>query len=302
MNKYLSLLISLYFMPFPIVLGTDTTPNNAEEKSKMIKLFSSVVKKNSKNKKTSAQKSNKKADLAEIKFFLNSIKKLNVNMKAIEYGDYVSGCELVSIVNLLNHYGYNTNLDEFYKNFFEQKDWYIIDNVIYAPDPNLIYPGDPKIEKGDNCGFGCFGKAVEKSINNFFDSIKNSKSNFYNKYDIKHKVVFEANANKDRIRELLNKKTPVIIWSTQAGKKSENGLYDMRKSGGPGDSWIITSPEESKGKSYTWLRGEHCSVIYDHDESSYSVCDPFRKNIKIKKDSLDKSRELFGNQIVYLTT
>ena len=283
MKKYLSLLITSCFIT-PLVVGKNI------KKEKIKKISVKITKQKLETKKTNTQQSKKTIDQLDIKLFLDNLRKTKIDMKAIECENYVSGCELISIVNLLNYYGYNTNLDEFYNNFFEHKDWYIDKNIIYAPDPNYIYPGDPKIASGKNCGFGCFGQAVEKSINNFFDSIRNAN----------HKVIFETGAKKERIKELLDKKTPVIIWSTQAKKEPKDGLYEMQKPGKYGNSWRITEPKKSKRKIYTWLQGEHCSVIYGYDDSSYSVCDPFKKNIKLKKESLDKSREIFDNQIVYL--
>lgn len=55
---------------------------------------------------------------------------------------------------LLKYYGYEINEKDFTDNYLIKKDWYIKDKVMYGPNPDAAFPGNPYISSGNNCGFG----------------------------------------------------------------------------------------------------------------------------------------------------
>ena len=74
----------------------------------------------------------------------------------------------------------------------------------------------------------------------------------------------------------------------------------MQKYGRPGNSWRVTDPKWLDNQTYTWIKGEHCSIVCGYDDLGYVLCDPFRGIIKVDRESLNESRKIFDNQIVYL--
>lgn len=233
---------------------------------------------------------------------------VSLDVVPISYEKFVSGCEVVSIVNLLNYYKYKINLSDFYEHYFVHKDWTLIasenkqtnaiEKFMYGPHPNYAFPGDPTIASGDNCGFGCFRYAICDSINNFLKECDKTK-----KYD----AVFEEEVSTDdAISRFVENGVPVLIWSTQPDDKNvpvekiSKTVLKMRKSGGQGDRWVVNFPELLEGKTYVWTKGEHCSLLIGESDECYKVCDPFRGIIYVDKESLNKSRQIFNNSIVYL--
>ena len=253
---------------------------------------------------------------------------VSLNVNSIPYEDFSSGCEIVSIVNLLNYYmryyKYQVDLNNFYENYFVHMDWQLIksknketqkiEEIIYGPHPDYAFPGDPRIVSGDNCGFGCFKYAICNSINKFFENFDKSKNKKYkNKDGKKHnkfkkfKAVFEEGVSTDdAISRFIKKGIPVLIWSTQPDDKDipkeqvSKTVLKMRKSGGLGNWWIVNFPKFLQGTIYTWTRGEHCSLLIGESAKCYKICDPFRGIIYVDKESLNESRKIFNNQIVYL--
>ncbi len=232
----------------------------------------------------------------------------SINIDPVSYEDFHSGCELVSIVNLLNYYKYKIDLNSFYNNYFIHRDWTTISyenkksnmvgKIIFGPHPDYAFPGDPKIVSGNNCGFGCFKYAVCDSINEFLKK--------YDKIE-KYKAKFEEGiSTDDALSRFVKKGIPVLIWSTQPDDRDipveERFKYalKMRKSGGPGNWWLVDFPDFLKGTIYIWTRGEHCSLLIGESDKCYKICDPFRGIIYVEKESLNESRKIFNNQIVYL--
>lgn len=259
---------------------------------------------------------------------------VSLDVRPISYKNFSSGCEVVSIVNLLNYYmrycEYETDLNDFYENYFVHRDWESIksknektkriEEIIYGPHPDYAFPGDPRIVSGDNCGFGCFKYAICDSINNFFEKFdkredekcKNqeceqcNKRKKYNKIK-KYRAVFEEGVSTDNaISRFVKKGIPVLIWSTQPDDKDipkdqvSKTVLKMRKSGGLGNWWIVNFPKFLQGTIYTWTKGEHCSLLIGESDKCYKICDPFRGIIYVDKESLNESRKIFNNQIVYL--
>ena len=226
---------------------------------------------------------------------------MKIDMIPVNYEKYKSGCEIVSIINSLKYHKYEISLDEFYENFFIHQDWtYDKKNgTMYAPHPDEIYPGDPRIVKGMNCGFGSFGHQVQKSIEQYFYALNCPGNRFSYKYDVNHTVKFEKNVEEKQLKKILDKKIPIIIWSTQASKDSETEYLKMQECGGSGNSWRVTDPKWLDNQTYTWIKGEHCSIVCGYDDRGYILCDPFRGIIKVDRESLNESRKIFDNQIVY---
>lgn len=72
---------------------------------------------------------------------------------------YPTGCESVSAVMLLRFLGYDITVDEFIENGLECRDMEWRDGVLYGPDPNECFCGNPY----DEDGFGIYAGGTSES-------------------------------------------------------------------------------------------------------------------------------------------
>lgn len=180
---------------------------------------------------------------------------------------YPNGCEGASSVMLLNFYGVNITLEEFFK-YLDQDKIYTENGTRFGPNPALFYAGDPTSNTG---GWGCFDLVIAKAIN----KILTEKD-----YE------FTANLknNKEPLKNLAYN-GPCLIWVTID--------YDAVKE-------VFTWTSYDKKETYTYPKDEHVVVLTGYDEDYYYINDPLKneKNIKVKKAQLEKSYDSLGRQSV----
>ncbi len=207
-----------------------------------------------------------------------------IKVPYINQNDIVFGCEAVSATMLVQHYGYKVSEKEFTDNYLIQKDWYKdIDGTVYGPDPNAAYPGNPYIQNGANCGFGCYASSTAKSIDKLLDLSK-------------HKTKITTGLSlTDLVANYIDKDIPVLIWATM----------DM-KPGSLGRSWIINYIDENSpykiGDVFTWTRNEHCLVLVGYDEENYYFNDPYKNHglISYEKSLVNQRFLEMGKQSVVI--
>ena len=73
---------------------------------------------------------------------------------------YPTGCESVSAVMLLKYLGYEITVDEFIQNCLECREMEIRDGVLYGPDPNKFFCGNPYDEES----YGIYARGLQKAI------------------------------------------------------------------------------------------------------------------------------------------
>ena len=207
-----------------------------------------------------------------------------INVPYINQDEIVSGCEAVSATMLLQYYGYEITAKDFTDQFLIKKDWYITKNknkIIYGPDPNSAYSGNPYKKSGENCGFGCYAPALTKSLNKALDKQTHEA------------IVTTGTSLNDILENYVNKDIPVIIWATMDMKRAKKGM-----------SWTINYTDENsvynKGDKFTWVSGEHCLVLVGYDEDNYRFNDPYKNHglISYKKNIVEKRFTELGNQSV----
>jgi len=213
-----------------------------------------------------------------------------IKQKIIENVPYInqynekipSGCEAVSATMLINYYGYELTAQKFISDYLIKKDWYIKNGVIYGPDPNAAYPGDPYISKGINCGFGSYAPATAKSMNNVLDPSK-------------HQAIWKKGLELSEIAEkYIKNDIPVLIWATTNMKESK-----------PGMKWTVDYVDENsklkEGDQFTWIAGEHCLVLIGYDDKNYYFNDPCATEAcAYEKSIVEKRYEELGKQCVYI--
>ena len=225
---------------------------------------------------------------------------------------YGSGCELLSMVNLLKAYGFKITVDDFFNKYFIYQSWSESDRQ--RPDPDYCYPGDPRQESGYGCGYGIFSKGLASCLKLYLNSTAESS---------KYEIITGSDVDTETlVKNYVNKGYPVFIWCTQPIDGIDllvnpDKPVELKVSGGSGNSWIIhhddkvinvyeklddkdalTSMKENESKRYTWTRGEHCALLVGYNNNAYIINDPFRGKIYVDKNSLNESRKIFNNQIV----
>ena len=73
---------------------------------------------------------------------------------------YPTGCESVSAVMLLKYLGYEITVDEFIQNCLECREMEIRDGVLYGPDPNKFFCGNPYDEES----YGIYARGLQKAL------------------------------------------------------------------------------------------------------------------------------------------
>ncbi len=165
--------------------------------------------------------------------------------------DYPTGCESVSTVMVLNYLGYEITVNQFIDDYLPKMDIYAEgegeDKVLYAPDPNEHFVGDPY----DEHSLGCYAPVIEKSADAYLGD----------KWTVKNKT---GTPLSKLIRAYTLNDIPVIFWATMDMKPSKEG-----------NTWRIIDDEETE---FTWISGEHCLVLIGYDGTDYYFSDPSKKD------------------------
>ncbi|MFU0833818.1 MAG: Peptidase-C39-2 domain-containing protein [Oscillospiraceae bacterium] len=155
-----------------------------------------------------------------------------------------TGCELVSAMMLLNHYGISTTADQIVSRT-PKVSLLSEGGSVYGMSPNQAFIGDPR----SSDGLGCYATVLTAVVNSYFwDN------------DEKEAVNLTGTELTQLAQDYLSKGSPVIIWAT----------VDM-KDPTPGPSWILADTNET----FQWISGEHCLLMVGFDEERYYFNDPY---------------------------
>lgn len=188
-----------------------------------------------------------------------------------QYPELPNGCEATSLSIALAILGYPTDKLTIAYDYLPSEPFTKENGIYYAPDPDVLYAGDP----ATNLGFYCFEYPITVAANCFFDD---------------HAASWTAKAlytvTGDQIETALYSGSPVIIWS--AIDYSHTALYHEDF------SWRL-----SNGETYVPYSNLHCTVVYGFDQENYMICDPIAGQLEIEKDTLLKSVEALDSHGVY---
>ncbi len=187
--------------------------------------------------------------------------------------DYPTGCESVSAVMVLNYFNHDITVDEFIDEYLPKQDIYAEEKdgeeVLYAPNPNEYFVGDPY----DEFSLGCYAPVIESAIDDYLDD----------EWIVENKSGTEL---KKLIRQYTLNDLPVIFWATMDMEESREG-----------NTWRIIGDEE---KEFTWISGEHCLVLIGYDGENYYFSDPSRKDkvTSFPRKTVEKRYKELGMQCV----
>ncbi|MBE6806239.1 MAG: hypothetical protein E7526_07020 [Ruminococcaceae bacterium] len=204
----------------------------------------------------------------EVKFAAENEKCVVLPITALnQYPILPTGCEITAAVTVLNYFGDKVTLNEFADNWIvKSRDFYYVDSVMYGPDPNEYFLGDPYIKNS----FGCYAPTIASAIN------KNSDLCFANKINVD---------DLEQLCSFIDNGQPVIVWVTMDMREAENGK-----------SWILPS-----GETFIWVAGEHCMVLIGYDKENYWFCNPGTGAVEKYEKELCQSRyEALGSQAIVI--
>ena len=111
--------------------------------------------------------------------------------------DYPNGCEAVSTVMALNYLGIEISVDDFIDKYLDMGDT-PKPSKGKGPDPDKVYCGDPRSDKG----WGCNSPVIVNALNKFINT---------DEYVIEHSY---GKGLQDLCYDYIDRDIPVIVWVT----------------------------------------------------------------------------------------
>lgn len=197
----------------------------------------------------------------------------------VEYIDqsvrWPTGCESVSTVMALRFLGLPITVDEFIEKDLACKPLHEENGVLYGPDPNKYFIGDPHKDDGS---YGCYAEAI-------VDAINRTRKRYP---DFGWEPVNQTGTDvKTLVEKYVQRGIPVIFWATM----------DMQPAYYYGE-WVL----EDSGKKLVWKSREHCLLLTGYDEESYIFHDPWKNNGIVhhpKKLVEERHEEMFSMAVAF---
>ena len=159
-----------------------------------------------------------------------------------------TGCESVSAVMALQALGEKIDPEEFIEKYLPRKNLEFRDGVLYGPDPQEYFIGDP--HKDTFWDYGCYSGAIMKALRNYCES----------RPDFGYEPVDYSGHPMGDLEALLREGLPVIFWATMFLRPSSY----LR-------SW---KSFDNPMKNISWGSQEHCLLLVGYDESHDYLNDP----------------------------
>ncbi len=170
-------------------------------------------------------------------------------IKGLSQEGIPTGCESVSTVAALQYFGVNITTDEFIESFLPCKRFYWKNDMLYGPDPQEYFAGDPYQSQSLGCYPAVILKALTKMKRAEYPGMEGLSFHNVSGTDLETLTA-----------QYIDKRIPVILWVTIDMKESYPGMqYHLED-----DSL------------YTWTAQEHCTVLCGYDETSYYLMDPLK--------------------------
>ncbi len=184
-----------------------------------------------------------------------------------------TGCETVSAVMLVQHYGMDINVHEFIDRCLKCSDFWYEDGMLTNVSPTEAFIGDPY--QAD--GLGCYAPVMVDALNAFFEE--------------KAYAFRAVNTTGTSLEELCSRylvqEDPVMVWASRQMNPFRDGM-----------TWKLSGREET----FSWLSNEHCLVLVGYDDESYYFNDPDRSAglVNYEKALVNERFQQLGMQSVVL--
>lgn len=174
----------------------------------------------------------------------------------VEYIDqtvlWPTGCESVSTVMALRYLGLPITVDEFIAQDLECRDLHRENGVLYGPDPEKYFIGDPHTD--DDGSYGCYAGAIIAAL---------CRVNWQHPDFPWSPVNLNGEDTDAIVKKYVADGIPIIYWATMDMQPS--AFYN---------SWIL----DDTGEELIWKSREHCLLLTGSDEENYIFHDPWKNN------------------------
>ncbi|MCF0229736.1 MAG: C39 family peptidase [Parasporobacterium sp.] len=185
-----------------------------------------------------------------------------------------NGCEITSMCELLNYYGYSADKCDLADNYLPQsKEW-------YGADPDLVYLGNPRLDGNTpDTGYYCFAGPVMEAASRYI-AAHPSSGNVPQPKDL-------TGADENDLIEALRSGHPFVFW---ASLHFDDIQFD------PAPSWTL-----SDGTVHKPFHMLHCMVCRGVDDEFFYIADPLDYNEKVPRAQFMKIFRQLGSRAVILS-
>lgn len=199
-----------------------------------------------------------------------------IPMNGLSQESVPTGCESVSTVAVLQHYGVDITVDEFISSFLPRKEFYKMDGKVYGANPHEHFAGDPY----KTASLGCYPKVIMTALN----EMKNANCPGTDHLHFKNTT---GSNIETLVTKYIENQTPVILWVTIDMKQPCEGMKYYLED----------------GSLYTWTAHEHCTVLCGYDQNFYYLMDPLKGGeiIAHPKDLVEQRYNELGKYSLVIT-
>lgn len=182
----------------------------------------------------------------------------------LQFPEYPTGCESVSLYILLKYNGIDTTVDEIVNRLKKGDLPYKIEDKMYGGNPNMEFIGDPR----NDYSYGVLNTPIAEVANTFREGVQNREG-----------------LELEEILEIVKENRPVLVWTTV-------GNITARIS----TMWIY----KPTGEKIYWKGKEHAVVIIGYNDLQVIVSDPYIGKIaKYDRETFKMNYDYMGKRAVY---
>lgn len=158
-----------------------------------------------------------------------------------QFTDYLTACESLASVSLLQYYGINMDIDLFLDEYLPRADYPTLgeDGELHGESPWEYFIGDPR----DSSGFGCYNICIANGINKIAEGLA---------------VPLDNVPLEELCADYIDKGQPVVFWGTI--RMASPYVSEFH--------WVIPD-----GTLYHFINPEHAVVLIGYDDEYYYFSD-----------------------------
>lgn len=183
-----------------------------------------------------------------------------------------TGCEVTALTMVLHYYGWNVDKTVLAETYLPQKAWWLYygaDGLLYGPDLQSYFIGDPASEDGGVCGSQAIVAAADGYLSDKGSSLR---------------ALDKTGASPEELYELIDEDIPVIVWVTisMAPRADTEGWYT------------------ESGEFVEWSTNDHGAVLIGYTDSTVILADPISGQCEYSKEAFEAVFDSRNRQCVIL--
>ena len=183
-----------------------------------------------------------------------------------------TGCEITAMTMALQYYGLEADKLTMATEYLPSVPLslqYGSDGLLYGPDLNRYFVGDPETSGGYICGTS----AVVTAANQYLQDVGSLL-----------KAVDKTGSSPEELYSLVSQDTPVVVWVTIS-------MAERTVSGG----WYLEN-----GEYVDWASNDHGAVLIGYTQDSVTIADPISGLVAYSREAFETVFESRGRQCVIL--